>query len=404
MTHTIPVVSGRLDEALKELQKLARKANRYGNPDIGVAVGDEFTETRVVDQWDGSTRKVSVRFTNLVVSGDPPIVGDHEFLAHIELTPNGNIIDANPEASQTVDTRYRQSTGHCDHCRTERRRRDVYIVLERATGEQLQIGRTCLRDFMGIDDPRRIAQRFAFYRAISECEDDGWGYGGGYSWCQSLEALLELSSVATRLFGWCSKVQAMDDETLTPTVHYVMLGLMRRRDVQDIETWQKIQDSLTDEDRDAAQRCMAWVRDELAGDSDYEHNLKMVFADDLLYNEKRVGLVVSAISAHARAEERDLRRTAERSERAKSGWVGDEGERLREISVVQESSRVIGGSQWGETVLIKFRDEAGNVYCWFTGSGSGLHQGEQAVIDGTVKKHNEYNGAKETQLTRVRVR
>ncbi len=84
--------------------------------------------------------------------------------------------------------------------------------------------------------------------------------------------------------------------------------------------------------------------------------------------------------------------------------LGEEGERLRDLAVTQESARVIGNSQWGETVLIKFRDEQDNVYCWFTGSGSGLQQGEKAVIDGTVKKHNEYQGAKETQLTRVKVK
>lgn len=391
-TTAIPVLTERLAECRKELERLAKKARRYGCPDIRVTVGETRVETRQVTDWDGSTRKVRVSVTDLVVEGEAPRYGNHEFLARVELGgAAGNMVDTRPDV-EDLDPRFRHTDGTCQHCNTLRDRREVFVCRDLTTGEQVQVGRQCLRDYLGIDDPNHVAARFRFFRELGGLREKG-----GWSWAQSLEGLLELAAVSIRLFGWCSKGQAAIDETLTPTASYVSLGLQSPAKVSKLDrpTYNKIHEALCDDDRATAREVIRWVREELTGRSDYEHNLRVMFQEDVITDPRRVGLVVSAVAAHARAKERELRRTRER---AASQWLGQVGERLRGLLVTQESARVVG-----ELVLLKFRDEAGNVLTWFTGSGSGLQNGEQCRLDGTVKRHTEYQGVHETRLSRCRI-
>ena len=393
------VLADRLGDAKRELEKLAAKARRYGCPDIKVSVGGVVEQKQTVRDWDGEYRRVTVQLVELLIEGEAPRYGNHEFLARIELGEAGNIIDTRPGV-EDLDHRFRASNGYCEHCETARRRKEVFVVRNLDTGAQLQIGRNCLRDYLGIDDPAKIAHRFSLLRDARSLEE-GFGFGR-LPWCASLEGVLSLAAVAIRLFGWCSKTQAGHDHKLIPTVSYVYVGMLplERVDQPTRETWHKLHDALGEGDRETAQATIRWVREEVAGRSDYEHNLKLLFAEDLVHDDRRLGLVVSAVASYHRAKEKDLRLTRERQQRAASQHVGRKGERLRGLLVTLTDQRTVNENQWGSIVLIKFRDEQGNILTWFTGRGSGLSTGEQCRLDGTVKDHSEYNGAMETQLTR----
>ncbi len=113
--------------------------------------------------------------------------------------------------------------------------------------------------------------------------------------------------------------------------------------------------------------------------------------------------MVSAVSAWHRHVDRELK-AAKRKELDKtSTHQGAVGERLRDIPVRLEMRRGMGDNGYGWTELLKMRDEAGNLYTWFTGSAPSVDIGEDMVITGTVKGHREFNGVNETQLTRVKV-
>lgn len=407
MTHqdiqTIPVISSRMPEALRALRKLARKAQRYGCKDIQVQVGDSFEEKRTIDDWDTAPRTVTVKMTNLLISGEAPRVGDHEFLARVDIDPNGNIVNTRPGVND-LDPRFRHSDGHCEHCKTRRRRKEVFVVRDLKTSEQLQIGRSCLRDYLGIDSPVSIVSRFRFFKEVHDLSE---GWSSSNDWFASLEGLLALTAVSVRLFGWCSKGQASGDDTLTPTASYVMVGLAAS--VAELPTpadeglWRRLRNEINEEDYQVARDTIKWAREELKGHSDYEHNLATAMAQDSVTDPRRLGLVISAVSAYHRAQEKELRRTRQFQKDKVSVHQGEPGQRLRGLEVVKEMGRVVGENAYGELVLVKFRDGEGNIYSWFTGTGVNAHDGEHMVIDGTVKRHSVYKDVSETQLTRVKV-
>ena len=100
--------------------------------------------------------------------------------------------------------------------------------------------------------------------------------------------------------------------------------------------------------------------------------------------------------AKAREDAQEARRGSE--------WVGDVGERLRELPLAVMFTTHID-TEFGGSKLAKFTDADGNEFGWF-GSGSDiweLEKGQEIVLTGTVKKHDTYQGIKQTMLTRCKV-
>lgn len=403
---TIVILLARLAEARHELDKLTRKAARYGNPDVGYTVGEPFQETEKRRRFDGKVVEVLGPWrVPLTVVGAAPQVGPYEFLAKVEHTPEGNILDIVP--GRTVNPRFRTTKSSCEHCRTHRQRNETFVLRNTETGEEVQVGRTCLKDFLGYCDPAQIAQRFAFFRdfAASGEEDDSWGFRGWGAIAPTNE-VLALTSACIRLRGWASKAQAMAQE-ITPTRDHVADVLWPPMDIgKDYNRERKrLMDELaaavTEADWALAEQAIEWAANGGAGSNDYGHNLK-VLCSTKLTEMKRAGFVCSAVQAYERAMEREVERAKGRERNLSSKWVGQVGERLKGLELVQESSRSIS-SAYGDTVLLKFRDDAGNVFTWFTANGTGLQNGTRVKVDGTVKRHSDYQGAKETQLNRCKL-
>lgn len=395
-TYTIKVLAWRAHEALAELNKLAAKAKRYGNPDITVEIGDSFMETQVLADWDGEETTVEAGYTNLIITGTAPRYGNHEFLASVELTDAGNIVDTRPGVTD-LDERFRHSDGYCDHCKTARKRNEVFVVRDIYTRQQLQIGRNCLHDYLGLDNPASIAQRFAFYAGFTEFE----GCYGRARWDASLSGVMSLAAVCVRLFGWCSKAQAElnQGESTLGHVSCVLFPSPRPTDRERARI-AHIKNNRTADDYVTADKVIDWVRNAMPARSDYDNNLKVLCSGDVIYEEKRLGLIVSAISAYTRAMEFKAKREVQGQDDAKSQHVGELKQRLRGVLVTLKDQRVIGSNDWGDRVLCKFVDGAGNVLKWITGEGTGFKVGEQMLLTGTVKGHDEWNGNKETLLSR----
>jgi len=394
MTNTVRILAARLPEARKELEKLARKARRYGCPDIIVTEGERVSVKETTEDWDGHRRTVTREYVELAITGDAPTVGNYAFMARVELHPGGNLVDTVPGV-EGLDTRFRHTDGFCAHCQTTRARKDVFVVRNTDTGEQLQVGRNCLRDFLGVD-PLAVAHRFAFWAAVRDFAESE---GGRRDWGQSLTGVVALAAVCVRLYGWCSKGQAQYDEDVTPTAAYVW-RVLEGTSREDRELARKVCDAMTDADYATADETIKWVREELSGDSDYTHNLKVIFNGNTITDARRLGLAVSAIAAYHRAQEKALRLSKDREAAAKSQHVGQIGERLRDLRVTLQFQRTIGSNEWGESVLIKFADASGDILTWITSKGSGLEVGEEVLLTGTVKAHGEYNGTLETKMTR----
>lgn len=394
MTNTVETLSVpalNLGNLTKRLDKLARKANKYGNSPIGYSIG-ETTMKETTIYIDNNPKKIETEFVDITVWGDAPKYGDHKFLARVELNDGENIVSN--LGGKPLNERFRFMVSECDHCGHNRVRNDVY-VFENNNGEQIAVGKTCLRDFTGCDNPLEIVNRAKFIQDIkTACDEELNSFGGGYGNSYfTVNEVLQYASANIRVNGWVSKSMAMNsyDETIMTTSDYVMMDLFPNAKRKPIET--------TIEDQQMANTVMEYFRNmEYNKDNgDYINNLRVIINSDTV-KIKHIGLLVSAVNVILKEKQKKAE-----SQTSVSNYVGSIKERMRgiELTFVREIS--LGFGMYGEQYLYTFQDNSGNVFVWITTHREFII-GETIVMDFTIKAHKEYKDIKQNIITRATIK
>ncbi len=388
----LSVLAGRVDEVRKAIAKLDKKAARYSVP-FSATIGPVHQEARWLEsEFDGRpAKKVMVDVRDVTITGETPKVGEYEFIAAVEFTEIGNFVDTPPGVA--VPAEYRNTDDRCEHCCHNRNRKHVFVVRSLTDGTYIQVGRTCLRDFLGIDDPKNIIGAFNFWRTLWTGESDLDSFGTAER-IESLETFLAKTNALIRLYGWASKGQAKSDPMLIATVER-LFGTYGNDDASRAAR-RELQEELRDSDATLAQEVITWVRAS-TDDGDYFHNLRVAFADDLVYGDQRTALAISAVSSY----HKELARIEAAKVNKDSKHQGAVKERLKSLLLTITLVKDMGDNGYGSCELIKLADDNGNLFAWFTGSRPRFDIGDKIVADATVKSHREFNGILETQLTRL---
>ena len=105
--------------------------------------------------------------------------------------------------------------------------------------------------------------------------------------------------------------------------------------------------------------------------------------------------------------ERKAEEAREESRKAISQYVNEIGGKidmlLEYIGSPHFERRSFGGYGTETCYIHTFLDDNGNKIIWKTGSGIQAEKGQKVKVRGTVKEHSEYNGEKQTILTRARI-
>lgn len=128
----------------KKIEKLSKKSKKILGKEITFEVKDSFMK----EVKDGNNKffvkmlDINVEIPQIKIEGWEPIVSiDHK--------NEGNIIH-NFKCSDEEAKRYREFPSNCDHCKRKRHRNTTFI-LENENGMKIQVGKTCLIDFLGHD-------------------------------------------------------------------------------------------------------------------------------------------------------------------------------------------------------------------------------------------------------------
>ncbi len=117
-------------------------------------------------------------------------------------------------------------------------------------------------------------------------------------------------------------------------------------------------------------------------------------------SDRNVGMLVSAPQAWARHLEKTLVREAKTI--TPSEWVGSEGDKIKVDLTIENVS--FFEKHYGVTVLYTMRDAAGNIFKWFASREAlgDVVVGKTVTLVATIKKHNVFQGVKETVVTRAK--
>ncbi len=398
---------GRVNAAL---EALAKRAQRKGLTPIGWSWGKAYTSVQEVIPhpeygWQVEYR-VDVSRVPLTLTGDAPKYAGWTFAAALQHLDGENIV-------RSVDGRelpamYRTRGPACDHCKTMRRRADTY-VLRHDDGRMMQVGSTCIGDFLGCDDAGKVAAAASMIAEARALAEDGCAGLGAQSTDRMLSALLEVTAWTVREYGWTSRTtvrttvretgetgegQATADRVWTfltnrdaakkanvaPTADDIALALSA-------ETWAE---TLTDAQVDAER-------------GDYLHNVRAIARQGLV-TFRSAGIAASIVTAYQRFIARERQQAAKAVAPKLDAYTGIVGK--REMWAGCTLDFVTGyDTQYGYTTILKFRTPAGACLVWKASSTdiSRSDVGKVFTVVGTVKKHEEYKGEKQTIVTRCKV-
>ena len=139
--------------------------------------------------------------------------------------------------------------------------------------------------------------------------------------------------------------------------------------------------------------------------SSYTQNLKTIFSSSFC-KSRDFGYIVSAVHCFNKEMEKRRQRAIAEAKNIREVEVSQyQGEVGQKITFDVDYFKCVSAYEdmyGGYSYLYKFVDHAGNVYMWSTGKGLDEDKPIESIT-GTIKKHEEFRGLKQTWVTRCKV-
>ena len=372
--HNIP----RLEE---KLAKLNRRAAKLGLEPFVLTILKDFTKL-----MGEKGSEVLVDYVEATLTGPIIKINGWEFIAKLELSDSGVVVyNINPGVE--IPASIKQDAGECEHCHSARQRKDTF-VLRHDSGEFKQVGRQCLKDYLGYHGtPEQILMLAQISYEVHNCnEPDEVDLMSAGTYRLPGKTFIVYSCAACRLYGY--KNRAMVEESFHPVmttgdaawVSYVS------------KTPDELRKSITEEDQKQASDVCKWIN-ALPGNNDYENNLKVLLNDGVSYFGRNI--LASAVPSYIRSTE------SSQKDSLINDYFGEIGKRKEmNLTFIGRSSF---DTEFGIMSIMRFRSEDGKLAVWKTTSGwnKDVAPGCSCRVKATVKEHSEYKGFKQTILSRV---
>ena len=393
----------------KALNRIKNKCEKYDCPFVYNQIGEEFRTETITTGEDGtmlaSPIEITRRFVIVEVEAHP-VIDNWELVASLEHTKEGNIIHS-INSNIDIPERYYNVAPYCEHCNTNRRRKNSFIIRNIKTNEFKQVGKTCLNDFTGNINAEWLAQFYAMFDKLATFEAPQGGYNNNTRYFPTID-LLAYTVAVTNIYGYCkSGNKNATGETVKDfyIVNECKGYPIQAANEQIREKMQSVNFEVTEADTATAKKIRAYVNS-LEDVNNYIHNVKTLCASDMVAY-KNVNLLVSAITCYNRELERKTKEEARKKEAGNSNHIGNIKDRLT-INIASWKCltswcNCYDGYNETTTFLYQFVDNDGNIFTWKTSKYLDEDMTLKEVT-GTVKAHNVYRDAKQTELTRCKVK
>ena len=379
-TYTIPAIAK--EELQKKLERLKKKANSYGNK-LEWRFGEEKVVDRNVYSVDPVTQVLYKTSTDKVFGIEINIDSDiirkdgYTVIAQIEAIDNGqNIVkmfgEGEPEQAWYTTKLF------CEHCGTARVKRFAYIVKDE-TGHAKMVGKTCLKDYCGID-PKFIAMNQEIGDLIeNEYGIDDFDFGSHGEYAFDVMKAVAIANDIVKQFGY---VKSCEDNS-TKTQLMIEVGK-----TEPSEESKKLAEEMKE----------YYSRIDYKDLTDFQCNIKNLLQSGYT-RIRNLGYIAYAPVDYLRMKEQQEQEQLRNEAKGNSEYIGNIGEK---ITVDLKEAKIITSWEtvYGITFLWKFITTDGNTLVW---KASRYQECEPKHITGTVKDHKEYDGEKQTVLTRCKL-
>jgi len=330
---------------------------------------------------------------------------DARFVASIELTDGGAIILAAPDYEKDIPSHYyTEHVNRCDHCGHNRARRRFFLVEK--DGKLMQVGSSCVKEFLGINPAHmlRAFESFNFFASQGEVSDEenflGGGSSGGFG--HGVEQVAETANHVIDVDKGYIKGETWNRvwDLMYPPRCY---NAYERQKYAEFRA--KYDDAEVEFDFEDFKKFVNEMNP-----NNYTNNLKVIVNSTHVSKRQSFAILVSGVFAY-------LRDTGKlgpvESNKPKydilNEWVDAEPKQRLTFNNVRVIGRKLVESFYGDTILYKMLDEKGRPLTWFSSRQveelDDAYENVKTIgsFTATVKKKDEYEGKKQTLVNRGKV-
>lgn len=395
VTATYQVPACNIAGLLDRITKLNKRATKLNMPAITIQLSKPFIDDAKM-----------VEYQKITITGETPVIKGWEFLAAVEYLPEGGEVVSAAKPNLEFPKCYRGRKPFCEHCETHKVKRYTFLLQNTETQEYMNVGRTCLQDFLGADMDGHVSS-FSYLAALmDELRDEDSDYyepSGG----ERFYGVRQILYVAAALVSEEGYFPTSDEENST------------RNKVSEILITGKYPEAKP-EYSILADTVFDWIMkfDAEGTNNDFVLNCQNLFNAEWV-RAKMFGYVVGAMGFYVGAKKREDRLAAEKRD-INNEYVGEIKKRYTMDLTLIKSTSFEG--YYGTTWVYTFLDSDNHCFVWFasnrltvevevaetpaafaTTENVAVEVNQTVKVKATVKDHNEYKGVKQTVVTRVAV-
>lgn len=376
--------------------------------------GHQVDATHCDATWNGEVKIVH----SIQVIGEAPKFAGWAFIGTLDhqRADDGTVVNFLRAVPGFELPEYRNAQPDCDHCKAKRHRLETFVC-QHDDGHRVQVGRQCVADFLGHQNPENVARFLEIILGAADIAREFESYGGGgrreRRW--SLDYFLRFTTGAIAIDGWTSvkktrELNAKADEIeartgehqrhYSATVSNVLCAIEPHPRDKDGQRAHDAYLAATDDAK--AEGALAWAQSLIEQDNlnDYFFNIAQVCRIGYV-THKNAGLACSIIATYERELERAAGIEREKKAALTREWVGTLKKRaVFVLTLLRHHSYETG---FGTKHIYGFADEAGNRLTWFsTRYISELVIGGVYKVKATPVEHKEdAKWGKETHINRA---
>ena len=387
-----------IDSLETKLATIRRKCAKYGCEFSYSRIGETFKKVEIQDN-EGMRTEVTIKAIEVEVSGTAIAESGWELAGKIEHLETGNLIHSFGDA--TIPDWYRSASPRCEHCNSDRHRKETYVLYHAKNNAWKQVGSSCLKDFTGYVSAEMAAAVASVYALLDQISEDRVYIASSPKYFD-IESVICYAIECVKHWGY-HKPEEGNDAT-RERVRDLMHRHMKLPASIDAVTFDPMSTANLQTFKDMRSRLLA-----LDAEDDYINNLQVLLRAEEV-PEKRLGILVSAVPYYNNLIARDV----EQRNTSNSEFVGNVGDKLT-IDIATVKLVNIYDGYYGSTWRYQIVDAHGNVFMWDASSPmwntvcvedspkGDVIEGLPLQIKGTIKKHDEFRNIKQTWLTRCRV-
>ena len=358
-------------------------------------------------------KKVNLRkekYYRVYVTGCRPRIEGYEFLATIEHNKEMNIIKT---FNNDLDfSSYVHAKSYCGHCSTNRRRNKTFLLRDES-GEMIQVGSSCLVDFLGHASPEYYAALASIIFEMRNDDESEWR-GIKREYIFPIEEVLEVALIVVEIDGGYKTAAAHGfGATSHQVIRFLESDGLSKDANEDYKTWYRaVEEKFKNgEYRNKAKEVSEYHKNIETGDSTFKNNLKALALKGQIEGSD-FGLTCYMVQNYFDFEKKKAKWMLEKEELAKKSneHVGEIKKRMDFEKLTYMGTNVFSGF-YGDVYFNQFEDEKGNLIVNKStrslasmAGKDGVDIGETFNLKGTITKHEAYKGRKQTIINRVTIK